>query len=117
MVRVSPGMLDTKVMVAPNSPSERANASTVPTIIPGSVRGSVMVKNTRQRPAPKVRAACSSLMSTPSSARRMARTISGNDITAAAITAPRQLKANVRPNQSYKYWPIKPRRPIAISNK
>ena len=117
MVRVSPGILETNVIVAPNSPSERAKASTVPTIMPGSVNGNVIVKNTRQRPAPRVRAACSSLMSTPSSARRMARTISGKDITAAASTAPRQLNAKLRPNQSYSQLPIKPRRPIAISKR
>ena len=117
MVRVSPGMLDTKVMVAPNSPSERAKANTVPTIMPGKVSGSVMVRNTRQRPAPSVRAACSSRISTPSSARRIARTISGKDITAAARTAPRQLKAKVRPNQSYSHSPIKPRRPMEISSR
>ncbi|CSF70416.1 Uncharacterised protein [Shigella sonnei] len=117
MVRVSPGMFDTKVMVAPNSPRERAKASTVPTIIPGKVSGNVIVKKTRQRPAPSVLAACSSLTSTPSSARRIARTISGNDMTAAARTAPRQLKAKVIPNQSYRRSPINPRRPIETNNK
>ncbi len=104
-------------MVAPNSPSERANASTVPTIMPGSVRGSVIVINTRQRPAPSVRAACSSLRSTPSSPRRIARTISGNDITAAAMTAPRQLKAKLMPNHSYRRSPINPRRPMAMRSR
>ncbi|SSN11321.1 Uncharacterised protein [Klebsiella pneumoniae] len=104
-------------MVAPNSPNERAKASTVPTIIPGRVNGNVMVKNTRQRLAPRVLAACSSLTSTPSSARRMARTISGKDITAAASTAPRQLKAKLMPNQSYSQLPINPRRPMATSSR
>ena len=47
----------------------------------------------------------------------MARTISGKDITAAASTAPRQLNAKLNPNQSNSQLPIKPRYPIAISNK
>ncbi len=68
--------------------------------MPGSVSGSVMVKKTRQRPAPSVRAACSSRISTASSASRMARTISGKAITAEASAAPRQLKAKLKPNQS-----------------
>lgn len=76
-----------------------------------------LIKKTRQRPAPSVLAACSSLTSTPSSARRIARTISGNDMTAAARTAPRQLKAKVIPNQSYRRSPINPRRPIETNNK
>ncbi len=46
IVRVSPGILETKVMVEPNSPKLRAKASTIPEIIPGTVMGSVMVKNT-----------------------------------------------------------------------
>ncbi|CSC02318.1 Uncharacterised protein [Vibrio cholerae] len=60
MVWVSPGMLETKLMVAPNSPRLRANASMTPVSIPGKVNGSVMVKKTRIGDAPKVRAACSS---------------------------------------------------------
>ncbi|CAI2441469.1 Uncharacterised protein [Serratia entomophila] len=104
-------------MVAPNSPSERAKASTTPTITPGNDSGSVMVKNTRHGLAPSVRAACSSRVSTASSANRMARTISGNATTAEASAAPRQLKLKLKPNQSYSHSPITPRRPRAISNK
>lgn len=47
----------------------------------------------------------------------MARTISGKDITAAASTAPRQLKAKLMPNQSYSQLPINPRRPMATSSR
>ncbi len=55
MVCVSPGIFETKVIVAP--PSERANANTVPTIIPGRESGMVIVKKTRNGVAPNVLAA------------------------------------------------------------
>ena len=58
-VWVFPGILDTNVMVAPNSPKLLANARMMPVMIPGSIRGRVMVKNTRNGPAPRVRAASS----------------------------------------------------------
>ena len=53
MVWVSPAILDTKVMVAPNSPKERANPNTKPANTPGRERGNVIVKKTRQGEAPK----------------------------------------------------------------
>lgn len=52
-VCVSPGMLETKVMVAPNSPNERANPSTAPAKMPGRLKGKVTVQNTRNGLAPK----------------------------------------------------------------
>ena len=57
---LSPLIFDTKVMVAPNSPRLRAKARIRPVIIPGMVRGSVMVKKIRNGPAPRVLAASSS---------------------------------------------------------
>ncbi len=60
MVCVSPGILETKLMVAPNSPRLRANDSIVPVMIPGTIRGKVIVKNTLTGEAPSVAAACSS---------------------------------------------------------
>ena len=41
-VCVSPGMFETKVMVAPNSPSALANASTAPATMPGHASGRVI---------------------------------------------------------------------------
>ena len=38
-------MLETKVMVAPNSPSALAKHSTMPAMMPGSASGSVTVRN------------------------------------------------------------------------
>ncbi len=70
-------MFETKVIVAPNSPSERANASNTPTATPGKAKGNVTVRNTRQREAPSVRAAHSSFGGTASSDSLIARTIKG----------------------------------------
>src|SRR5215510_87788 len=117
IVRVSPGMLETKVMVAPNSPRLRAKASTTPTRIPGVISGSVIVMKASKRRAPSVRAAASSRRSTASSDSRMARTISGKAITAAARAAPFQVKMMVMPKVSYSQPPIGPRRPNSTSNR
>ena len=59
MVCVSPGMLATKVMVAPNSPIALAKPRIRPATTPGSASGSVIVKNTASGGAPSVSAACS----------------------------------------------------------
>ena len=98
MVWVSPAILDTKVMVAPNSPKERAKPSTIPARIPGKDNGKVIVKNTRHAEAPSVLAACSNFKSILSRESRIARTTKGNATTAEANTAPFQLNPKVNPN-------------------
>ncbi len=85
-------------MVAPNSESARANASTVPVSNPGIASGSVIVNSTRHRLAPSVPAAASSLGSTASSESLTARTSSGNAITPPATAAPCQVKGSEKPN-------------------
>ena len=55
-------MLETKVMVAPNSPSALAKHSTMPAMTPGNASGSVTVRNTQKPLAPSVAAASSSLL-------------------------------------------------------
>ena len=100
IVWVSPGMLETKLIVAPNSPKLRAKESIVPVIMPGIVKGSVIVTNTFKGDAPNVEAACSSLGSTLSKLRRTERTIKGSATTIQAITAPFQLKLNTKPKCS-----------------
>ena len=45
MVCVRPGKLPAKVMVAPNSPSARAQHSTAPAATPGATSGSVTRRN------------------------------------------------------------------------
>ena len=51
MVWVRPGKLPANVIVAPNSPSARAHASTAPAIRPGRMAGSVTRRKTYQRDA------------------------------------------------------------------
>ena len=59
MVWVTPGQLPANVMVAPNSPSARAQQSTAPAAMPGATSGSVTRRNVVHRPAPSVAAASS----------------------------------------------------------
>ena len=56
MVRVCPAMLAAKMMVAPNSPKERAKLNSEPTSRPGAARRKVTVRKVRTGPAPRVRA-------------------------------------------------------------
>ena len=58
-MRVSPGILETKVIVAPNSPKLRANPSIAAAMRPGEMIGMVIVKKTRKGEAPSVAAASS----------------------------------------------------------
>ncbi len=96
-VWVSPGMFDTKVIVAPNSPIALAKARIAPVTIPGRISGSVTVTKIQGRDAPSVAAACSSFGSTASIDSRIARTISGKAMIAAASAAPVQRKAKTIP--------------------
>ena len=98
-MRVSPGMFDTKVMVAPNSPRLRAKESSAPVMIPGSASGSVTVRKTPARPAPSVLAAASSRRSIVSNESRIARTISGKPMMPAASAAPVQRNATTMPKR------------------
>lgn len=52
-VWVVPGRFPAKVMVAPNSPSARAQVSAAPAARPGATMGRVTVKNTRTGEAPR----------------------------------------------------------------
>src|SRR5436190_1570039 len=57
-------------MVAPNSPRARAQHSTAPAMNDGMTMGTVTVRNTRKRPAPRLRAASSSRPSVERNASR-----------------------------------------------
>src|SRR6056297_4140788 len=70
-VRVSPGMFETNVIVAPNSPIALAKPRMLPAMIAGRINGKVTVANTQMRDAPSVDAACSSFGSTASIDRRI----------------------------------------------
>src|SRR5674476_125189 len=56
MVRVRPGKLPANVIVAPNSPSARAQQSTIPATRPGSTNGNVTRRKVTHRLAPSVAA-------------------------------------------------------------
>src|SRR3954471_6802091 len=79
-VCVSPGMFETKVIVAPNSPVALANERIIPAIMPGRIRGRVTTRKTRGGDAPSVPAASSNLRSTASIERRTARTRRGKPL-------------------------------------
>ncbi len=83
-------MLPATMIVAPNSPNARANASVIPPNIPRHASGSVIVKKTRASPAPSVRAICSKRGLTCSNATRAHSTSRGNDITPSATSTARQ---------------------------
>ena len=89
-------------MVAPNSPSALANASTMPAMTPGSASGSVTVRNAHRPLAPSVAAASSSRRSIASNDSRIARTSSGNAITPQASAAPVQRNENTMPMSARK---------------
>src|SRR2546429_77670 len=104
-------MLETNVMVAPNSPRLRAKDKRTPVMIPGSASGKVMVRNTPMPPAPNVLAAASSLRSVVATKGRTARPSSGTPMLPAASAAPVHLNAMTMPNHSSSSPPSGPRLP------
>ena len=110
-------MFETNVIVAPHSPSPRANDKTLAANIPGVISGIVIVRKARKRDGPSVLAAASSRHSTVSKDKRIDLTMSGNAIKVAVIAAPVQLKGNKMQNVSYIQPPIGPERPNTISNR
>src|SRR3954462_2492922 len=116
MVCVRPGKLPAKVMVAPNSPSARAQHSTAPAPIPGAISGRVTRRNVVQREAPRVAAASSYLRSAARSAPSTLITRNGRATNASATTTPAVVNGSVTPNQRYIHWPSSPLRPRASSS-
>src|SRR5581483_6200274 len=113
-VCVLPGKLPANVMVAPNSPSARAQASAAPATSAGRRSGSVTRRKTVHGPAPSVRAASSSLRS---AARRPPSTVStknGSATKASAIAAPALVNGSRTPKAESSHAPTRPRRPSAI---
>ena len=108
-------MLPATIKVAPNSPSARAKASNSPARMPRQASGSVTRKNTAASRRPSERAASSSCGSTVSNAARAALNTSGNDTTAAAITAACQLKISRMPKCCSSQPPSGPCVPMSTS--
>ena len=108
-------MFETNVIVAPNSPIAFANDNTIPARMPGKINGNVMVAKTKLGCTPKVSAACSSFGSTASIASRIARTINGKAMIAAASTAPVHWNAITIPKMDSNALPTVPVRPNKIN--
>src|SRR5690606_5065457 len=116
MVVVRPGKLPAKVMVAPNSPSARAQHNTAPATRPGATDGSVTRRKAYQRPAPSVAAASSKRGSAARSAPSTEITRNGIATNASATITPAVVNGSDTPNHSCRYRPTNPRRPNASSN-
>src|SRR5919199_170065 len=114
MVWVVPGKLPAKVIVAPNSPSARAQHSTAPAATPGATDGSVTRRNVSQRDAPRVAAASSYRLSAPRNAPSTAMTRNGIATNASATTTPAVGNGSVTPNVASSQEPSGPRRPNTI---
>ena len=102
------------MIVAPNSPSERAQPSTVPAITPGSASGTVTRRKVVQRVAPSVAAASSNRGSAERSAPSIAITTKGIETKTCASTTPYVVKGKAKPVQSSSGSPITPVRPKAL---
>lgn len=96
-VSVRPGMKPATMMVAPNSPMERAKASRMPAMMPRLARGRVIFRNTWNRLPPRERAAASRWAGTSSKAVRRERTRRGKAMTARARTTAFQVKMTSMP--------------------
>ncbi len=81
-----PGKLPAKVMVAPNSPRLRAQASTQPASTPGRASGSVTRRNVVQRSAPRVAATTSNRSPAVRSAPSTLSTKNGSETNVCAST-------------------------------
>src|SRR3954464_8831356 len=98
MVWVTPGVLPAKVIVAPNSPSARAQHSTAPAATPGATIGSVTRRNVVQRSAPRVAAASSNRASAARSAPSTLTTRNGIATNVSATTTAAVVNGRVNPN-------------------
>lgn len=107
-VCVSPGIFETKVIVAPNSAKHLAYANVIPVIIAGSIKGRVIVRKQLILVAPFIRAASSNFGSKLSKPSLIDLTISGKATTAEAIAAPFQEKFTDILKFSYRKLPIGP---------
>src|SRR5262249_2391061 len=115
MVCVRPGKLPANVIVAPNSPSARAQHSAAPAATDGRTSGRVMRRNTFQRFAPSVRAALSSRRSSVLRTPSIESTKNGMATNVSASTAPAVVKGRRMPRGS-RNWPSRPRRPKTESS-
>jgi hypothetical protein len=102
-------MLPATTIVAPNSPSARANASTAPASTDGQASGRLIVRKTLSGRAPSVAATSSYRACTCSKPARAVRTSSGSPMIAIASTTAFLVKTISIPSRS-SHPPITPRR-------
>ena len=114
-MRVTPGRLPARVMVAPNSPRARAKASTAPAPIAGPTIGSVTREKVNHRVAPSVAAASSTRRSAPSSAPSTAMTRNGRATNVWATTTAALVKGRLNPVSCAMGAPRRPERPKSSS--
>src|SRR5664279_1100552 len=116
MVWVVPGKLPAKVTVAPNSPSARAQHSTLPATRLGQINGRVTRRKVANGADPNVAAASSR----PRSAERIApstvTTRNGIATNVSATTTPAVVNGSVIPNQESRNRPTIPLRPSTSSS-
>ena len=112
-VCVVPGKLPANVIVAPNSPRARDQASTPPAASDGPTRGSVTRRKTVQRPAPSVRAASSNRTSMERSPASTVITRNGIATKLSATMTPGVVNGRLRPVAPASGAPSRPRRPNA----
>src|SRR2546421_3693918 len=115
IVCVRPGKLPAKVIVAPNSPSARAQQSTAPATSEGRTSGSVTRQNTVERLAPSVRAASSKRVSIERSPASTVITRNGMATKVSAMMAPAVVKGRWIPKAVASQPPTRPLRPKASS--
>src|SRR6266516_3553190 len=116
MTSVVPLKLPLNVIVAPNSPSARAQHSTVPATSDGAMPGTVIRRNTDNRDAPSVAAASSSPRSAVRKAPSAVMTRNGIATNVSAAITPYRVKGKVNPNHWSRYRPRTPKRPSARNN-
>ena len=116
MVCVRPGKLPANVIVAPNSPSARAQQSTAPAASDGPISGTVTRRKTVIRLAPSVAAASSKPRSADRSAPSTVTTRNGMATNVSAMTTAAGVNGRVMPNHWSRYCPTNPLRPNASSS-
>src|SRR6478609_9038358 len=116
MVWVRPGEFPAKVIVAPNSPSARAQQSTAPATSEGPISGRVTRRNAVSRDAPSVAAASSNPRSRPRNAPSTVTMRNGIATKASATMTPWVVNGSVMPNHWSRYCPTTPSRPYASSS-
>src|SRR5438132_3707702 len=103
-------------MVAPNSPSARAQHSTAPATRDGRTSGRVTLQSTVHRLAPSVRAASSNRVSMERSPASTVITRNGIATNVSAMMAPAVVKGRWTPKVVASHPPTRPRRPKASSS-